>query len=488
MQDEILKSPAAARNAMETISKIVSQFEWPSRDKKIEWTKTYEELITKNKIDCEITIPDSEYKRLHKLLEKYFSEKNFSAISLFKRNLKMICYALDSTLLYNPPLTDSLNEEKLFLILNDISKSPQFFETVAFPLLSVYLRNKNGVQILKERLFNIFETFSKSENKSLQSVSVNIKLYLDKNELYEALKNTNKETLKDSLVQCGILEQFCRASNKFFTSMFFYWIISRSDFSIDFITKNLESIKNFCIPDEEKIIQAVFITNIYNKKTLEAFDEIQNILDLMQMRNAETEVFWHLNNQNLEGRFKKYLLNAYSIVRTMITTDFIRFVFNYFGSHSDVDERRIIFWRSYAERVIDFKLFCSESEKRSFYNNVSFLQTKKSKVYADVINTHSIIDNDYSGNIALIFKFEQLIMVEFPRTGKPAQIYQPNNRISKIFEPRRIYASFSDVRQYKDVDGERFNNGNNEGSFAHRGDWEAALQSCLEQFDLYRGN
>lgn len=489
---EVLKSSLSVKNTVDAISKIVSQFEWPPKDKKVFWTKTYEELISKNKSNDEITIPESEYKRLHTLLERYFATKDFSIISRFSRTLKMICSALDSHLLYEPPLTDQLNLPKLNFLLNDILKNSNFCSTVAIPLLEVNLRNKNGIEILKKYLLHIFQTQKKSENLNLRKIAENINLYLDKKILLQNLKNAKGETFKDALVKIGVLEKFCITKNFYFTSEFSLWIVyrimSHQRLSLNFINKNLKQIK-LCTSDEEKIIQAFFITKLYEQKYQNAYEEIQLLLDLMQMKNADSEFYWQVNNKNLQEKFKDKLEDAFKIVRTMITTDFISYVFNYLGSNVENDERRIRFWRKYAGSIIDFKIFYSHSQKSRFQNSVLRNKTSKAKIYADIINEHSLLDNEYSKNtsdIALIFKFEKLIIVEFPKTGKPIQIYQPTNTISKLFDSKRTYANFDDIRQYKDIDGERLSEyGKTEGSFAHRGYWEITLPQYLQRYWIY---
>lgn len=490
MAEEILKSPASAKNAVDAISKTISQFKWPPKDKKVFWEKTYEEMISKNKSDAEIQIPESKYKQLHRLLERYFATKDFAVVSRFSRNLKMICSALDSSFLFNPPLTDKTNEQKLDFLLSDISKNPQFFENAAIPLLKVYLRSEDGIALLKNYLPWIFSHLNNSANVDFQKIASNLSLYFDKGYLAQNLAKTTSETFKDSLLEIGILEKFCTSANKYFTSEFSLWLVNRiflsQNLSLVFIRKNFEMIKQ-CTADEEKIIHAVFITKIYKQKYQNSYEEIQQLIDLMQMKNADEAFYWQVNNQDLQKKFEAELGTAFKIVRTMITTDFIYLVFSYLGNNDDLDKRRINFWRMYAGSVIDFKIFYSYAQRNSFQNEILRTNTSKSRIYADIIKRHSLIDSGGNGEIALIFKFEKLIIVEFPKTGKPVQIYQPKNKIARIFEPKRTYAYFDDIRQYKDVAGERFEeDGQKEGAFAHRGDWEYYLSYCLDEFHIFR--
>lgn len=484
MAEEILESPAAAKNAVEAISKIISQLEWPPKDKKLFWERTFEELTAKGRHGEDFSPSDAEYKRLHRLLERYFASKDFSVISRFKRNLKTICFNLESPLLSEPPLTDKRSEKKLQFLLDDILRNPECLEDVAIPLLKVNLRQRNGIEILKIYLPKIFASFKSSQNAELKNISAHLPLYIDKKALFQNLHDTDEKTFYESLAKTGILEKFCNQENRFFTDEFSLWLISRRKLNLDIISKNFELIKQ-CTPDEEKIIQAFFVCNVYNQKAQDGYEEIQNLIDLMQMKNADEAFFWQVSNQKLQERFKQVLSNAYRIVRTMITTDFISYVFNFLGSNSENDQRRIQFWRKYAGSVVDFKIFYSRYEKSRFQNAVLRAETSKSKAYADVINSHSLIDSGENGETALIFKFEKLIIVEFPKTGKPVQIYQKTNPISKIFEPRRMYASFSVIRQYKDSEGERFSEDEREGSFAHRGYWEAALAQYLQKYLIF---
>lgn len=489
MAEEILISPASARNAVDAISKIISQLEWPPKDKKVFWEKTYEELISKNKSDVEIQISESEYKRLHKLLERYFATKDFSVISSFSRNLKMICSSLDSAFLYEPVLTDEKCGKKLDFLLSDISKNPKIFESVVLPLLKVNLRSENGITLLKKYLPGIFSHLNNSVNDDLQKINSNLPIYIDKNFLFQKLTKTTSATFKDSLSEIGILEKLCSSANKYFTSEFFPWLVNRimksQNLSLAFILRNFELIKQ-CTADEEKIIQAVFITKLYEQKLQNSFEEIQQLIDLMQMKNADEEFYWQVTNKNLQEKFKTILAQARTIVRTMITTDFISYVFRFLGSNFENDQRRIRFWRMYAGSVADFKIFYSRYEKSKFQNIVLRQNTQKSKIYADVINSHSLIDSGENGEIALIFKFEKLIIVEFPKSGKPVQIYQMTNKIARLFEPRRTYAYFDDIRQYKDnIPYERFSENRREGTFAHRGSWEFDLAQILSNYRIF---
>lgn len=484
MPEEILQSPAAAKNAVEAISKIISQLEWPPKDKKVFWEKTFEELTSKGRLGEEFPVSDAEYKRLRKLLEKYFASKDFSVLSRFRRNLKTICCNLDSPLLSTPPLTDKRNERKLQFLLNDILRHPECLEDAAVSVLKVNLRQGNGIGILKIYLPKIFDFFKSSQNAELKNISAHLPLYIDRKALFQNLRGTDEKTFYESLKKAGILEKFCRQENKFFIDEFSLWLISRKILNLEIINKNSELIKQ-CTPDEEKIIQAFFVCNVYNRKAQGGYEEIQQLIDLMQMKNADEAFYWQVASQKLQERFKQVLSNAHKIVRTMITTDFISYVFSFLGSNSENDQRRIQFWRMYAGSVADFKIFYSRYEKSRFQNMVLRQNTQKSKAYADVINSHSLIDSGENGETALIFKFEKLIIVEFPKSGKPVQIYQMANPIAKIFEPRRTYASFSVIRQYKDNEGERFSENEREGSFAHRGFWEVSLAQYLQKYLIY---
>lgn len=485
METEILKSPEAAREALLSISNTLSQFNWPSKEEKVKWTIVYESLISKNKINIESNPSESKLVRLHKLMEEYFTNHDFDCLAKYSRDFKLICLNLDNAKLYNPPITDVQNVDKLNFFLSDLQKRQDIRNKSFFLLLSVHLKNKDGNEYISRFLDKNASFFSKADNANIYAFYTNKELYLRKNVLLRQIIATDAITFEESLKKLPILENFIHEKFQWFYTCYFEWVITRRTYSHDFLIKNIEKIKSL-YPDQIKIIEAYIIINSEESN-------ISFLIDKLKMKSADSETYWHLNNPELEKKYKTVLIGAYEILRTMITRDFINLVFKYLGDKTDLDAQRLSFWIKYAGRIISFKLFLPDQEKRYFKYQISNITNNS--IYTDILEVHSLRDrgNNPTGAIALIMQFDNLIVAEFPKTGKPIQIYQSNNSIiTKLFDSKTIYTDLEEIQQYKDIEGERYsdNYSRREGSLAHRGNWQGPVTEVLHSYRIFtdKGN
>ena len=94
-------------------------------------------------------------------------------------------------------------------------------------------------------------------------------------------------------------------------------------------------------------------------------------------------------------------------------------------------------------------------------------------------------------NIAMIFKFDNLIIAEFPKSGHPIQVFQETNiKASRLF--KTYYSDINTVWYYKDNEEGRYVaptakfNHPGEGSIAHRGDWLSKIASILTGYGILK--
>ena len=482
MENEILKSTVSARSALTEIANSISQFEWPSVENRRKWTVIYETLINKNKFDAESEISESVFTRIKRNVDEYFSTGNFSVLVRYSRDFRLLCSNLDSNKISVPPLTDKTNKDKLIKFLHDLSRNSAFGVKSFLSLLSANLRYENGISLLSSFLENQLLFLSNVTDSDIKSIVQHKDLYFSKKLVIENLIKTDAKTLKDSLQRLGVLSEFLSEKYKWFSGLFVNWMINRPYYDIDLIQNNYERI-NSCTPDEIKVIEASVIVRSKDEK-----DFLQTFLDVMQMKTADAETFWHLNNPSFQERFSKVLSAAHKIVRTMITRDFIYLVFKYLGMNTFLDTHRVTFWIKYAGSIKNFKLFMPNYDKKVFRSQILSSKEYKNQLYAEILERHSLKDrgSNPTGAIALIMQFENLIVVEFPKTGKPIQIYQPENGISKLFEPHASWSELYEIQQYKDIQGERYvdNYRKREGSLAHRGSWEGLMQQVLRDYGI----
>lgn len=487
-----LRSPSeaeiTAKNVVELLGNLSNSFD----SEKAKWDKVLKGL--QNPTGKELHFSDMSYSILKDLLEEYAKTKDPAPLLAVETNLYLLCNSLDSSRIFEPPLTDKANRALLTQLLKDIVIEP-YREKMVLPFLKTYLRHKRGIALLKVHIEKIFAEKATFNDDFLNDIKSNQSLYLDRDFAIQRLIATSQDSFEDALSKSGIAEIFLSKQYRFFDSMFFAWIISRKSYSTTIIEKNAERIKN-CTIDEQKVISAFVIVALINRNTEESQNTISAYIEKMGITFANMESYWSVNNAELQSKYANILQEAKIALRTFFTKDFIQIVFDYlYGSQRyELDKERLLFWLQYAKQIKQFRLFINEFGKSGFIHFLS--RRKNGSIFRKYLNDFLVLDKNgkpenQPENIAMIFKFDNLIISEFPKSGHPIQVFQETNiKASRLF--KTYYSDINTVWYYKDNEEGRYVaptakfNHPGEGSIAHRGDWLSKIASILSGYGIYK--
>ncbi len=477
-----------AKNVVELLGNLSNSFD----SEKAKWDKVLKDF--QNPTGKELHFSDMSYSILKELLEEYAKTKDPAPLLAVETNLYLLCNSLDSSRIFEPPLTDKANSPLLTQLLKDIVIEP-YREKMVLPFLKTYLRRKRGIALLKVHIKKIFAEKATFNDDFLNDIKSNQSLYLDREFAIQRLIATSQDSFEDALSKSGIAEIFLSKQYRFFDSMFFDWIISRKSYSTTIIEKNAERIKN-CTIDEQKVISAFVIVALINRNTEESQNTISVYLEKMNISFANMESYWSVNNAELQSKYANILQEAKIALRTFFTKDFIYIVFDYlYGSHRhELDKNRLLFWLSYAKHISEFRLFVNDFEKDSIRMFLS--KRKNGSFFTKSLSNFLILNRNgkpynQPENIAMIFRLGDLIIAEFPKSGHPVQIFQSTNfKASRLFSI--YYSDMDTVLYYKDKPEGRYVeptakfNHPGEGSIAHRGDWLSKIASILTGYGIYK--
>ena len=481
-----LESSEYIKEAAKNIVTLIGNLTWPSNEEINQWNNIFEGM--KKQGSFERSFSDITYSILKDLLDEYFKTKNPTPLFEIESNIYSICMLLDNSKLYNPPLTAEENKDKLKMLLNDIAKEP-YLEKMILPLLKVNLRQKHGIPLLQVLITKIFKVHTPTEELT-KSIGNILNLYIDRKSIINEIQNMNQLTLEDALKEVGIEDIFLYKQYKFFSELFFDWIIAQKNYSGKFLGKNTDRIKE-CSIDEQKVISAFIIHSLISTNTEQNRNNVSIYLKNMDIKIADIKSYWTLNNAELQAKYSKFLYTVYLELRTFITSDFVRLVFDYlYQSHDEeMDKERLLFWLRYARQIENFKVFINKYEKDQFKG---FLKQKKNGAFfINCLSQYTIYDTtrNYSpapDNIAILFKLGTLIIAEFPKSGHPLQVFQLSNIRAKDLLYNKKSASMDDVHFYKDNEMSRYSTARNEGSIAHRGDWMIRFETILKDYDIHQ--
>lgn len=379
-----------------------------------------------------------------------------------RRNLRALCYLLDSRELSDPPMIES---KSIFSILELLEA--HWSDSFLPPLIVLILRRYGKVSTLPEAELLVRGLIQ----KHIADYKGNLSIPLAAQKFPELAKGTSTTSFSEKITLLGNeWFQACAAAGiprkilaTTFCSISFIESARKTDSLITYLDDTfLENLEKTSGTDTVKVLIAIMIERLSQKEHLErklislAFRYIGDPINAMKWKCVQMPF----------SRYNDQLYKAQSLISGWIN----RQVLEYFFEKADIDLERKRFWSQYAQKMHQIRIamhWYSFSAPSIFGNSEldRWLSSRLIKVRGETTD------------IGLIMEIGDWVIVEIGRLGNACYIYDKNNPLVKNLHRGITY--FSNLKNtylptfnYPPYAGE--------GRFIHYEGWEYRLRNILK--------